>query len=313
MSDCKSPTSTRDEMEPADEEEYDEEAGGEEAEQEAGGEEAEQDGAVEEEKQQEIEAESGDDQDDVEEGDELTDYVIQHGVHREFRMRQKFIVHEAKKPMKVRDGLHIGTMLFSKAGKMWEGLRYFNIHIAGGTLKTTGKYETAPFVCFDPGDDVDTDDKNWLRPIWNQVITYWQPKWEAEIREKYADDKVKMKRVLKQYKPVLEWSPEQLTGQKLNPQSLGVGKKGLVALTEKLKSLRVNPDSVPRGQSKAATKLSGAIQKGKNKASSSAEDASEHDSELTTVTDSRIIRIGDASMYTAFVTGGVLYAAFVNN
>lgn len=309
MSDSQSPEHVNDKMEPEhveEEEEYEEE-------------EAVEEEVVEEEeeKQQEIEGESGDEQEEAEEGNELTDYVIQHGAHREFKMRQKFMVHEAKKAMKVKDGLHIGTMLNSKAGKVWEGMRYFNIHIVGGTLKTTGKYETAPFVCFDPGEDVDTDDKNWLRPIWSQVMAYWQPKWRAEIKERYSDDKDKMKRILKQYKDVLEWSPEQLTGPKLNPQSLGVGKNGLVVITDKLKSLRINPEAVPRGQAKAVanttTKLTSAIQKGgKSKASSSNnEDASDYGSDITTV-GSHTVRIGDAATTTAFVSGGVLYATFLH-
>jgi hypothetical protein len=316
MSDDKSPEEVREEMETeqAEEQEYEEEEGGEEEGGEEGGEEEEME--EEDEKQQEVEGESGAEEEEEEEGNELTDYVIQHGAHREFKMRKKFIEHEAKKAMKVKDGLHIGTMLNSKAGKVWEGMKYYHIHIVGGTLKTTGKSEFAPFVCFDPGDDVDTDDKNWLRPIWAPVMAYWQPKWKTEIKEKFADDRDKMKRILKQYKMVLEWSPDDFTGPKLNPASLGVGKGGLVIIKDKLKSVRTNPEAVPRGQSKtavkAATKLTSAIQKGgKAKASSSNEEASDHGSDITTV-GSHTVRIGDATTTTAFVSGGVLYATFLH-
>jgi hypothetical protein len=54
----------------------------------------------------------------------VTKYVVQHGAHREFGVRQKFILHEAKRAMLVRDGQHIGSMLNSRSGKMWEGLKW---------------------------------------------------------------------------------------------------------------------------------------------------------------------------------------------
>ena len=339
MSDNKSPEEVREKMdtEQVEEQEYEEEEeggeeGGEEEEMEEKNEKQQVEGesGAEEEREEreeqegggEQEGEGGGEQEGEEEGEEegegneLTDYVIQHGAHREFKMRKKFITHEAKKAMKVKDGLHIGTMLNSKAGKVWEGMKYHHIHIVGGTLKTTGKDEFAPFLCFDPGDGVDTDDKNWLRPIWAAVMAYWQPKWKQEIKDKFANDRDKMKRILKHYKPVLEWSPDDFTGPKLNPASLGVGKAGLVVMKDKLKSVRTNPGAVPRGQSKtavkAATKLTSAIQKGgKAETSSSNDQASDQGSDITTV-GSHTVRIGDATTTTAFVSGGVLYATFLH-
>lgn len=266
------------------------------------------------------EEKKGEEEEEEEEGLELSRFVCQHGAHREFKVREKFILHEAKRNLKVKDGLEIGTMLASRAGKQWTGLKWFHVTMMGGTLTTTGKEEMAPFVCFEPPEsDKETDDANWLRPIWSQVIEFWQPKWKEEIREKYGGDKEKMKKVLKMYRLVLNWKQEEhLSSAKLNPESLGVGKTGMVVCKQKLKSIKITPESQPRGggkavaQTQSAPKLQSSIAKGgKAKASTSNDNNSDNGSDVTLV-GSHTVRIGDASTTTAFVSNGILYATFLH-
>ena len=256
-------------------------------------------------------------------GDELSEYVTQHGAHREYGVPVKFIIFEAKKPMPVRDGEHIGNMLASRSGKAWDGLMHFHVTLMGGHSKTSGKREVAPYVCFKPPEDAEeSDDAVWLRSIPAKVIEYHQPLWRAAIKERFKADKEKRNRFLEFSKPVLEWTPEQFTGPKLNPESLGVGKKDFRLLTKKLKSLRINPEPVPRGGGKQpveeakpkAAKLSSVISQGAPKAKTAASsssiatmDASEG-SEMEVVPDAKVVRIGDVGKVKTFENDGGVFA-----
>jgi len=304
-------------------EEYEEETGEETGEEKADGS---NDGEGE---KEEIEEEEGDgeggeedEEEDDDEGNKLSEYVTQHGAHREYGVPNKFIKFEAKKPMSVLGGEHIGNMLASRSGKAWEGLMHFHVTLMGGHSKTSGKSEVAPYVCFKPpGDTEESDDSIWLRSIPAKVIEYHQPLWRAAIKERFKADKEKRTRFLAFYKPVLEWTPEQFTGPKLNPESLGVGKKDFRLLTKKLKSLRINPEPVPRGGAKQAAeeakpkaKMSSAISKGAPKAKGAASsssiatmDASES-SEMEVVVDAKVVRIGDVGKVKTFESAGGVFA-----
>ena len=91
------------------------------------------------------------------------------------------------------------------------------------------------------------------------------------------------------YKMVLKWEDNMTSGPKLEVQQLGIGKRGTIPLKEKLKSIRENPPTQPKGGKAAAgqaaaagfkggqTKLTSAIAKGGVKgavASSSADNES---------------------------------------
>jgi len=288
-------------------------------------------------KKKDDEEDDEDDEDDEEEEEEEEDeglkeskYVVQHGAHREYRVREKFILHEAKRAMTVRDGLHIGSMLGSRSGKIWEGLKWFHVTILGGTLTTTGKFESCPYVCFKPvGEDVVSDDAVWLRPIPAKVMEHWQPLWRDEIKEKYKQDPERAKRLIGKdapggYKMVLKWEDSMISGPKLEVQQLGIGKKGMLPLKEKLKSIRENPPTQPKGGAKVAaaapavaitkggqTKLvAGLAMRGKAIASSSADNESEQ-SDLTAVAQARTVKIGPSATTKTFEADGTLYATFL--
>ena len=118
---------------------------------------------------------------------------------------------------------------------------------------------------------------------------------------------------------MLNWKQEDLTGSKLNPESLGVGKTGMVVCKNKLKSIKVVPETHARSGGKAATQQTAskifpvsAISKSiKSKASTSNDNHSENGSDVTLV-GSHTVRIGDASTTTSFVSNGVLYATFLH-
>jgi hypothetical protein len=285
-------------------------------------------------KKKEDEEDDDDDDDEEEEEEEEglkeSKYVVQHGAHREYRVREKFILHEAKRAMTVRNGLHIGSMLGSRSGKLWDGLKWFHVTILGGTLTTTGKFESCPYVCFKPvGEDVVSDDEVWLRPIPAKVMEHWIPLWTEEIKEKYKQDQERAKRLIGEsapggYKTVLKWEDSMISGPKLEVQQLGIGKRGMVILKEKLKSIRENPPTQPKGGAKVAaaapaaaiskggqTKLAaGLMMRGKGMASSSADNESEQ-SDLTTVPQARTIKIGASATTKTFEADGVLYATFL--
>ena len=280
--------------------------------------------------QEEEGEEEGEEEEDEDEGLKETKYVVQHGAHREYRVREKFILHEATKPMAVRDGLHIGSMLGSRSGKLWDGLKWFHVTILGGTLTTTGKWECCPYVCFKPvGKDVVSDDEVWLRPIPAKVMEHFQPLWRDEIKEKYKYDPERAKRLINMaapsgYKMVLTWEDSMISGPKLEVQQLGIGKHGMIPLREKLKSIRENPPTQPKGGGKAPaaasaasifkggqTKLApGLAMRGKGVASSSADNGSEA-SDLTAVPEARTIKIGPSATTKTFEADGVLYATFL--
>ena len=111
-----------------------------------------------------------------------------------------------------------------------------------------------------------------------------------------------------------------ISGPKLEVQQLGIGKRGMVPLKEKLKSIRENPPTQPKGGAKAAaaaiskggqTKLAaGLAMRGKAIASSSADNESEQ-SDLTAVPQARTIKIGASATTKTFDADGFLYATFL--
>lgn len=283
-----------------------------------------------EEEDEEHDEEGGGEEHEEDEGLSESKYVVQHGAHREYRVREKFILHEAKRAMTVRDGLHIGSMLGSRSGKLWEGLKWFHVTILGGELTTTGKFESCPYVCFKPvNEDVVSDDAVWLRPIPAKVMEHWIPLWTEEIKEKYKGDPEKAKRLIGKaapdgYKTVLTWDDSMISGPKLEVQQLGIGKRGMVPLKEKLKSIRENPPTQPKGGSKVTAaaptaaiakgsqpKLAaGLAMRGKATASSSTDNESDK-SDLTAVPQARTIKIGPSGTTKTFEADGVLYATFL--
>jgi hypothetical protein len=235
----------------------------------------------------------------------------------------------------------MGTAWFSSCPYLAEGGYTYQIvfyptaatvydSVQGGTLTTTGKFESCPYVCFKPvGEDVVSDDEVWLRPIPAKVMEHWIPLWCEEIKEKYKQDQERAKRLIGEsapggYKTVLKWEDSMISGPKLEIQQLGIGKRGMVILKEKLKSIRENPPTQPKGGAKVAaaapaaaiskggqTKLAaGLMMRGKGMASSSADNESEQ-SDLTTVPQARTIKIGASATTKTFEADGVLYATFL--
>ena len=70
--------------------------------------------------------------------------------------------------MKVKDGEELGKLLRYRSIKLWQGLKWYHIHLMGGNLKTTGRFECAPYVCFKGPGTEETDDGNWMRPVWKE-------------------------------------------------------------------------------------------------------------------------------------------------
>ena len=249
----------------------------------------------------------------TEEHADLSKYVLQHGAHREYKVPNGLIAHEAGRAMKVNDGHHIGEMVASKSGIVWKGLEYYHVHLIGGTT-ISGVEEIAPHVCFKPPEgSEETDDAVWLRPIPAKVMEHFQPLWKAAIKAKFADDPEKVKQVLKKYSRVLKWLPEQMTGQRLDPKSyFGMGKNSFVLITgNKLKSIRIAPVPVPRsvkGADKPAA-ASGAKASGKRTASSM--DGQSDASDVTAMPDAKVIRIGPEATTSTYVLDGFVYATLM--
>jgi len=253
---------------------------------------------------------------------DISDYFIQHGAHREYRVPARLIQHEAPRNMKVKDGRHIGDMVASRAGKTWEGLMWFHISMIGGE-NILFQEESAPHVCFDPpeGDDTETDDSHWLRPIPAKVMEYHIPLWKAAINEKYASRPDKVKEVFDRYKKVLKWTADKLSGQRLDPKNFTVGKGGFVPLSigVKLKSIRVAPEPVPRNcggkgeTSSHGTKLTSVISKSdKSKGVSSvAVDVQSDAPDVTAMPYARVIRIGPVGTSSTYIIDGVVYATLM--
>lgn len=266
-------------------------------------------------------AENKDEEKDEEEedDDELSKYVVQHGAHREYRVREKFILHEAKRPMPVRDGHHIGALLNRRSVKLWEGLKWSHVTILGGKLTTSGNFESCPYVCFKPIDDsVVSDDEVWLRPIHANVMEHYQPLWTEEIQKKYKATPDRAKRLIDQaapggYKLVLEWNAKMVSGQKLEIQQLGIGKHGMLKLEQKLKSIRINPKGDANAPSKdVPVKLNSAIsKKTKNAFAGSSADNESETSDTTAMPQARTIKIGPSATTKTFEADGVLYATFL--
>lgn len=271
------------------------------------------------------EAEAG--ETDAEGSGDISDYFIQHGAHREYRVPIGLIQHEAPKNMKVKNGRHIGDMVASRSGKTWDGLMWFHITLIGGE-NISGEEESAPHVCFDPpdGDAAGTDDSHWLRPIPAKVMEYHIPLWKAAIKDKYAanTDVTKLHQVhevFAKYKKVLKWTADKLSGQRLDPKTFPVGKGGFVPLAAglKLKSIRVAPEPVPRSgtgkgeTSSHGTKLTSAICKShKSKgASSVAVDMQSDPYDVTDMPDARVIRIGPVGTTSTYVIDGMIYATLM--
>jgi hypothetical protein len=253
------------------------------------------------------------------EGAEISDYFIQHGAHREYRVPTVLIQHEAPKNMKVKDGHHIGDMVASRSGKTWEGLMWYHVSMIGGE-NISGEEESAPHICFEPPEGEETHDEYWLRPIPAKVMEYHQPLWKAAIKDKFADRPEKIQEVFSKYKKVLKWTADKLSGQRLDPKNFPVGKGGFVPLEAgmKLKSIRVAPEPVPRGGNKGESssqgaKLISAISKShKSKAASSvAVDIQSDASDVTAMPDARVIRIGPVGTTSTYVLDGMVYATLM--
>ena len=253
--------------------------------------------------------EDGDAKEDDE--NEVMEYVVQHGAHKEFWLRKKFMLHEAKKPMNVTGGEQVGKMLASRSYKQWEGLKWYHVHIVGGTTRTTGKKEYGPYVCFNPPDgSPETDDVNWLRPIPSMVMNHFQQIWPGELKSKYPEDRKPgtAKRLLENYSMVLNWRESMLSGPKLDVATLGVGEFGMVPLTRKLKSIRLN---VQKPSVQNSSKLVSAIGKGKSAKKQSTEDYGSECGQVSAVDGARTIRLGEVATTNSFEIDGVLYATFL--
>ena len=173
---------------------------------------------------------------------ELVDLYLQHGAHRNWQLRKKHIVHQAKRSVPVKNGAELGNLLVSRSGKVWGKVMYNNVHIVGGVPLQGGKELLAPYVCFTPPEgSPETDDARWLRPVHSKVMEYLKTVWIEAINLKYRDPE-KRKRVLEYYKPVLEWEAPQLGGSgSLNPVAMGTGDRGFLLMSRSLKSIAVRP------------------------------------------------------------------------
>lgn len=236
-------------------------------------------------------------------------YVVQHGAHREFRIPNKFVIHEAKKPMAVSCGQHIGKMLASKSGKVWEGMRHYHVTIMGGELKTTGEHQEGPYVCFKPPEgSAESDDLNWLRPIPSKVMEFFQPIWTKEIQNKYSDDDEKCASLLASYKPVLKWHDGKIDGKpKLSVENLGVGKGDLLVLKKRLKSIKATEQT--KGDNASETSTSGKTEKKDSKVKNSDSDANLITG--TFVEGACTVKLGNADSVHTFTSEGVLYATYL--
>ena len=271
---------------------------------------AEDEAGVQEEAAAGSEVEEGSDAVNKEPTEGMSTLFIQHGAHREYRVPEAFVQHQAVKNLPVKDGEEIGEYVSSRAAARWAKLKYYHVTILGGKNKMSGEMELAPYVCFQPPDDVDSDDHCWARPIPKAIIEHFQPHWREEIKDKFGDDPDKYKRVKAKYAKVLKWSEDQLPGQRLVPDRLGVGKGGFVLLGTKLRSIRVAPDVVPRGTkagSKADQKAKLVSAISKNKSGKSSADAYSETSEFTTV-EAKTVLLGNVDAVKTFEMNGRLYA-----
>lgn len=240
----------------------------------------------------------------------LSRYVVQHGAHREFRIPNKFIIHEAKKPMAVSCGQHISKMLASKSGKVWEGMRHYHVTIMGGKLKTTGEHQEGPYVCFKPPEgSAESDDLNWLRPVPQKVMEFFQPIWTKEIQNKYSDDKKKCASLIASYEPVLKWHEGKIDGKpKLSVENLGVGNGDLLVLKKRLKSIKATDQN--KGDNASETSTSGKTEKKDSKVRNNDSDANFPTGTLL-VEGARTIKLGNADSLHTFTSEGVLYATYL--
>ena len=254
-----------------------------------------------------------------------SDYCIQHGAHREYHVPLSLIQHTAVKNMKVNDGHHIGDMVASRSGKAWTGLQWYHVSIIGGQNNSDEK-ESAPHVCFDPPSVEDshlpsTDDSHWMRPIPAKVMEYHIPLWKDAIKNKYADKPDKIASVFAKYKRVLEWTADKLNGQRLDPKNFPTGEGGFVPLSagRKLTSIRIAPETISRNPNTktdtgpGGSKLKSAISKThKSKGvSGTSVDMQSDTSDVTTVPDARVVRIGPVATTSTNVFDGILYATLM--
>ncbi len=249
--------------------------------------------------QAENDAEDEAEGDDQEGNVEMSRFIVNYMAHRVYGVPQKFILHEARRNMSVKDGVEIGALLNFRSRPLWNDLMYYHVTMFGGKLVTTGREESAPYVCFEPRDRNDTDDKDWLRSIPTAIMEYKQPIWKKHIKEKYAGDRDKMKRVLKIYEPVLTWKKEQVTGAKLCPSSLGVGSEGMKILKKKPVSCKEKPETQAR-----VSKDSGKVEKIINKSSKKADNASDISSASTAAAHGKATDLGATSDIHVFEANG---------
>ena len=166
---------------------------------------------------------------------------LQHGANGNWGLREMHHLHKAKGGCPVKDGKELGQIFFSKSGKVWEKVSYTHVDLLGGVPLQGGEQQMAPHVRFIPPEGApETDDADWARPVCAKVMEYLQPLWLKAINAKFKDED-KRKRVLAYYKPVLEWKPSQLNGQRLNPVAFGTGDRGFIPLERQLKSIIVKP------------------------------------------------------------------------
>lgn len=262
--------------------------------------------AIEKEGESDGEEDNGGEQDST-----LSRYVVQHGAHREFRVPNKFIIHEAKRPMAVSCGQHLNRMLASKSGKVWEGMRHYHVTIMGGVLKTTGERQEGPYVCFKPPEgSPESDDINWLRPVPSKVMEYFQPIWTREIQNKYSDDKSRCANLIDSYAPVLKWHEGKIDGKpKLCVENLGVGNGDLLVLTKRLKSIKAADQN--KGDNASETSTSGKTEKKIAKVKNSDTEANFLTCAVP-VEGARTIKLGNVDSVHTFAIEGVLYATYIS-
>jgi hypothetical protein len=225
--------------------------------------------------------------------DGLSRYVLQNGPHKECRVPQAVVVHEAKRTMKVENGEQIGHMTGSTSVKVWADLKPHHVTLIGGVSSVSNKEETFPYVCFEVP-DVPSDDPNFLRPIPAKVIESLQGGWVGDYHSRFSDDNDKLTRCLEMYKKVLEWSAEDQTGTRPDFSKLG---HELVPITgRKLKSLRSIPTPAKRGEKSSSKKR-------KQQESESGSDATEF-----TQVEAKTVRLGAESSVGIFTRDGVVYA-----
>ena len=242
---------------------------------------------------------------------QMSGKFMEFGAHRQYEVPLRFILSEASHNFHMRDGAHLGEVVASKGAKNWldakgQGLHYTEVSIVGGpSTKRDGQQESAPFVCFTSDEAIvqNTDDSNWLRPVPEPVMKYYQPKWIQKIEEKYVHNPAKKKRIFEKYRMVLEWKKEDCNGQRLHPEHLGTGDNGfrLLPSSRKLRTIRTKAlETTPNSGSLCKLKRS--------VAGASTDVTSDAASDITQVPEARVFKIGRTEKTNIFEKEGIVFA-----